>query len=183
MVKVIAVTGYKSHELGIFDEKHVGIKYIKKVLKKRLISFIEDGLEWVLISGQLGVELWCGEVVIELKHQYPQLRLAVLTPYYNQEKNWNELRKEQYNNVLQKADFVDSITKREYENPSQLKLKNQFIIEKSDGLLVLYDDDKDGSPSYYLTYAKARNENGNYEIFYIFPDEIELAYQDEMMQW
>jgi uncharacterized phage-like protein YoqJ len=183
MVKVMAVTGYKSHELGIFDEKHQGIKYIKRVLEKRLISFIEDGLEWVLISGQLGVELWCGEVVIQLKKQYPQLRLAVLTPFYNQESNWNELKKEQYNQVLLQADYVDSITKREYENPSQLKLKNQYIIEKSDGLLVIYDDDKPGSPSFYLANAKRKSESSDYQIFYIYPDEIELAYQDEMSEW
>ncbi len=183
MIKVVALTGYKTHELGIFDEKHIGIKYIKNVLRKRLISLIEDGLEWVLISGQLGVELWGGEVVLELKKEYPQVKLAVLTPFYNQESNWNDLRKEQYHQVLQQADFVDSITKRDYENPSQLKLKNQFIIEKSDALLVIYDDDKPGSPSYYLTYAKARNESSDYQILYIYPEEIELAYQDEMLDW
>ncbi len=183
LVKVLAVTGYKPHELGIFDEKHIGITYIKKVLRKRLISFIEDGLEWVIISGQLGVELWCGEVVLELKFEYPQLKLAILTPFYQQEKNWNEKKKEQYQTILQQADFVDSITKREYENPSQLRLKNQFIIEKSDGLLVIYDDDKLGSPSYYLTYAKVRSEACNYQIFYIYPEEIELAYQDDLDDW
>lgn len=180
MVKVLAVTGYKSHELGIFDEKHHGIKYIKKVLEKRLVSFIEEGLEWVIISGQLGVELWCGEVVLNLKKKYPQIKLAVLTPFYNQEERWNETRKEQYQNVLQRADFVDTITKRNYDSPSQLKLKNQFIVSKSDALLVIFDDDKPGSPSYYISYAKMRSEQSNYEIFYIFPDEIELAYQDDL---
>lgn len=180
---MLAVTGYKSHELGIFDEKHIGIRYIKKVLKKRLISFIEEGLEWVIISGQLGVELWCGEVVIGLKRTYPQLKLAILTPFYHQESNWADLKKEQYNQVLQQADFVDSITKRDYESPNQLRIKNQFIIEKSDALLIIYDEDKPGSPSYYLTYAKQREATYNYSIFYIFPEEIDMAYQDEMLEW
>ncbi|WNF35129.1 DUF1273 domain-containing protein [Bacillaceae bacterium IKA-2] len=183
MVKVLTVTGYKSHELGIFDEKNLGIVYIKKVLQKRLISLIDDGLEWVLISGQLGVELWCAEVVSDLKQEYPQLKLAVLTPFYNQEERWNDLKKEQYRKVLQNADYVNSITKRNYESPSQLKMKNQYLIEKSDGLLVIYDDDKIGSPSYYITYAKARCENSDYQIFYIYPDEIDLAYQEENEQW
>jgi uncharacterized phage-like protein YoqJ len=177
------VTGYKSHELGIFDENHLGIGYIKKVLQRRLIAFIEDGLEWVLISGQLGVEIWCGEVVIELKQQYPQLKLAVLTPFYNQEERWNDIKKEQYGILLQQADYVDSITKRNYDSPNQLKLKNQFLIEKSDGLLVIYDDDKVGSPSYYITYAKAKSETSDYQIFYIYPDEIELVYQEDIEQW
>lgn len=183
LVKVLTVTGYKSHELGIFDEKHLGITYIKKVLRKRLLSFIDEGLEWVLISGQLGVELWCAEVVGDLKQLYPQLKLAVLTPFYNQEERWSDLKKEQYRNVLHQADYVNSITKRNYESPSQLKLKNQFLIEKSDGLLVIYDDDKIGSPSYYITYAKARCETSDYQIFYIYPDEIDLAYQEENEQW
>lgn len=183
MVKVLAVTGYKSHELGIFDDKHIGIKYIKKVLEKRIISFVEEGLEWVLISGQLGVELWCGEVVINLKQQFPQLKLAVLTPFFNQEERWNDQKKDHYRFVLQQADYVDTITKRDYESPSQLKLKNQFIVEKSDALLVVFDEDKPGSPSYYITYAKARNEHSNYEIYYIYPDEIELAYRDELENW
>lgn len=183
MIKVLTVTGYKPHELGIFDEKHIGIKYIKKVLEKRIIGYIETGLEWVLISGQLGVELWCAEVVLDLKKQYPQLKLAVLTPFYNQEERWNDLRKEQYRLVLNKADYVESITKRPYENPSQLKLKNQFLVEKSDGILVIYDEEKHGSPSYYLTYAKVRSDNSNYEIHYIYPEEIELAYQDDIQDW
>lgn len=183
MVKVLAVTGYKTHELGIFDEKHIGIKYIKKVLYKRLTSFLESGLEWVIISGQLGVELWCGEVVLQLKKEYPHLKLGILTPYYNQEERWNETRQEQYKRILDQADYVDSITKRAYESPSQLKLKNQFIIEKSDGLLVLYDDDKMGSPSYYLTYAYKKSEQTNYEIFMISPEEIEFAYQDDLQEW
>lgn len=183
MVKVLLVTGYKAHELGIFDTKHIGIKYIKKVLKKRLISFIEDGLDWVLISGQLGVELWAGEVVVDLKKQYPHIKLAVLTPYLNQESNWNESNKALYEFVIGQADFVDSISKREYENPTQLKQKNEYLIKKSDGLLVLYDDEKPGSPNYYVMNAMKQQEDSNYEVYYIYPDEVEMAYQDDHEFW
>ena len=36
------------------------------------------------------------------------------------------------NRIFSQADFVDSITKRPYENPGQLKAKNQYLVEKSD---------------------------------------------------
>ncbi|GAA3327349.1 hypothetical protein GCM10020331_066930 [Ectobacillus funiculus] len=50
-----------------------------------MTAFLEEGLEWVLISGQLGVELWTAEVVFELQMEYPDLKLAVFTPFLEQE--------------------------------------------------------------------------------------------------
>ena len=66
-MKVIAVTGYKPFELGIFKNDHPGVECIKKALHRKLITFVEDGLEWVIISYQLGVELWVAEVVLKCK--------------------------------------------------------------------------------------------------------------------
>lgn len=43
---------------------------IKNVLKKELVSYIEMGVEWILIFGNLGVEFWIVEVVGELKMEY-----------------------------------------------------------------------------------------------------------------
>ena len=67
MGKVVFITGYKAHELGIFDQKHEGIKYIKKAVLNRLITLLEEGMEWVLITGQPGVELWSAQVVFDLQ--------------------------------------------------------------------------------------------------------------------
>ena len=65
-MKVIAVTGYKPFELGIF-KTIIQSRMYKKALRRKLTAFVEDGLEWVIISGQLGVELWAAEVVLKYK--------------------------------------------------------------------------------------------------------------------
>lgn len=179
MIKVVAVTGYKAHELGIFNQKHIGIKYIKKAIEQSLIRLLDDGLEWVIISGQLGVELWAGEVVCSLKKEYQHVKLAVLTPFLNQHEHWKEESKEYYEQIIKQADFVESISRKEYENPLQLKMKNQYLILKSDALLILYDEFRGGSPSYYLEPAKKRNELDGYEIFYITPDDIDTIMREE----
>ena len=75
-MKRLVVTGYKQHELGIFDDKHPGIDYIKKALRSRFLDLLDEGLEWVIVSGQLGVEAWAVEVVIELKEQYPGVEIC-----------------------------------------------------------------------------------------------------------
>lgn len=56
--KVIYVSGYRSFELGVFKENDPKIQVVKNVLKKELHQLAEEGLEWVLVSGNLGVELW-----------------------------------------------------------------------------------------------------------------------------
>ena len=167
------MTGYKSHEIGIFSNKHPGVQYIKKALEKQLSALQLDGLEWIVISGQLGVELWAAEVAFDL-----HLRVAVLTPFLQQEKNWNEQTKEYYHGIVERADYVNSITNKEYENPLQLKWKNQYIIDKSDGLLVLYDEEKGGSPKFYLEPAKVRQQKDGYEIRLITPHDIQLIVEE-----
>jgi uncharacterized phage-like protein YoqJ len=184
MIKVLTVSGYKAHELGIFKNDHKAVVFIKKALKQRLIPLIEEGLEWVVISGQLGVELWCAEVVYELQQDYPEIRLAVLTPFLEQESRWKEETREYYENILIQADFVEAITKRPYDNPGQLKMKNQYLIEKSDGLLLLYDDGRPGSPKFYFDEAtKKKERDPRYEIIMITFDDLNFLIQDESSEY
>ena len=63
--KVIYVSGYRSFELGVFKENDPKIQVVKNVLKKELRQLAEEGLEWVLVSGNLGVELWANSSGIE----------------------------------------------------------------------------------------------------------------------
>ncbi len=58
MYKTMYITGYKSYELQIFDPQAKEVTYLKKFITQKLIQYIEEGLEWVLIQGQLGIEMW-----------------------------------------------------------------------------------------------------------------------------
>ncbi|MBM7840242.1 putative phage-like protein YoqJ [Alkalihalobacillus xiaoxiensis] len=172
----LLVTGYKAHELGVFSEKHVGISWIKKTLEKRIRSYVEEGLEWVVTSGQTGVEQWAIDVVISMREsEYPELRLAVLPPFEQQEANWKDETKALYIERLAKADFVQCISKRPYENPNQLKQKNEYLVQKTDAMLVLYDDLMEGSPLFYIRAAQVQNK----PIVFISPDEVEEIGREE----
>jgi uncharacterized phage-like protein YoqJ len=180
MIKSLLVTGYKSHELSVFNEKHPGIKFIKKALEKNLLKCLEEGLEWVIVSGQLGVEMWAAEVVLELKKtDFQHLKLAVLTPFLNQEKNWAEQRQEYYQSIIAEADYVNSITKIEYEGPWQFKAKNRFLLDNTDGMLILFDEEKDGSPKFIMEEALKRVETSEYEVFQITSYDLQLIVEEE----
>lgn len=180
-LSIYTVTGYKPHEIGIFNDKHPGLEYIKKALKKNIIQLIEnEELEWIIVSGQQGVELWAAEVTLDLQEDYPNLKLAIITPFLEQEANWKEDKQEFYQFILSQADFVDSLTKRPYENPSQFRIKNQFFINKSNGLLILYDEDTPGSPKYILDIARKKQVlDDTFQIHSITPYDIQVIAEEE----
>ncbi|ETI70034.1 hypothetical protein BAVI_04359 [Neobacillus vireti LMG 21834] len=179
MIKVLAISGYKPFELGIFKKDHPSVLFIKAAIKKSLIPLVEEGLEWVLISGQLGVELWAAEVIFDLQLDFPDIKLAVITPFLDQEASWNENNKEWYESVLAQADFIDSVTKKGYEKPWQFRLKNQFFIEKSDGLLLLYDQEKEGSPKYLYELAVQYQKENTYPLELITFYDLQMIVEEE----
>jgi uncharacterized phage-like protein YoqJ len=182
LTKVLAISGYKPLELGIFKNDHPSVLFIKAAIKKALIPMMEEGLEWVLISGQLGVELWAAEVIFDLKSEYPEIKLAVITPFLDQEASWSENNTEWYRSILAKADFIDSVTKKGYEKPWQFRLKNNFFIEKSDSLLLLYDHEKEGSPRYIYEMALQYQNNHPYPIQLITFYDLQVIVEEEELK-
>lgn len=176
-MKVLTVTGYKSMELSIFKADDHKISFIKAAIKKRLITFIEEGLEWVLISGQMGVELWTGEVVLELKETY-DIKIGVIPPFENQENRWPEPMQHTYQELVMAADFHQPLYKGDYKGAFQFKAKNDWFVEKSDGCLILLDDEYPGSNRFF--YEKARNAP-NYPIYLITPSDLDDAVEEQRM--
>ncbi|AWE06093.1 hypothetical protein DCE79_01195 [Lysinibacillus sp. 2017] len=167
-MKSLYITGYRAHELGIFNDTHPGVAIIKKALENQLRVLIEDGLEWIVISGQQGVETWAAQVVIELKTDYPEIKYSIITPFLEQEKNWNEHKQATYMHIVSNADFVTSVTKRPYEAPWQFIEKDKFIIDNTDGTLLVYDEENEGSPKYvHRLIQKYQEQHDDYLLLTI----------------
>ena len=177
-MKTIYVTGYRAQELGIFNDKHPGIAVIKKALYDQLYPLCDAGLEWIVISGQLGVESWAAETALELKKEFPTLKYSVITPFLEQEKNWNEQKQAQYMHMVSNADFVTSVTKRPYEAPWQFIEKDKFIITNTDGMLLIYDEDNEGSPKYILKLVEKYMEQHEYELIRINAYDLQMVAEE-----
>lgn len=179
MGKVVAITGYKPYELGIFETGHPGIRYIQTAIRRRLLELLDEGYEWVLISGQQGTELWAAETVFDLQAEYPELKLAVLMPFEGQEEKWKDEQKEYYEMVLSQADFVAAISKRPYESPQQFRNKNRIFLHKSDCLMIVYDEEREGSPKYLFEVAKKFSESHPYDIRIIDFYDLQAIIEEE----
>lgn len=170
-MKVVTITGYKPIELSIFKPDDPKIIFIKETIKKRLIPFIEDGLKWVLISGQMGVEMWTGEVIMDLKDTY-DIKLGVIPAFEKQEERWPEAYQNTYQKLVMGADFHQSIYQSEYKGPFQFKARDKWLIDKSAGAIVLFDEEQPGSPAFFLEEAH-KLQKENYPVYYITPFDLE----------
>src|SRR5690625_3087227 len=165
-------------EMNIFNENDEKIKFVKRAIEKRLRQLIEEGLEWILISGQMGVEMWTAEVVLDLKDKY-NINLAIVPPFLNQAKRWPEALQFKYEELLLVADFYEPIYQEEYKGPYQFQAKDLWLIDKSDGCLLLIDDEYPGSVEYFRQKAQA---DENYPIYTITPFDLEDVVLEMQME-
>ncbi|MDO3408238.1 DUF1273 domain-containing protein [Saccharibacillus sp. CPCC 101409] len=178
-MKNLLVTGYRASELGIFNQKHPGIPFIREAIKRRLIPLIEEGLEWVITPGQYGVDLWACEAVIELKKEYPQLRLSVLAAFANMDEKWSDEKKEYWQELLKGIDYYGLVSKEPYSGPWQFKARDALLLRKTGGMLLVYDDEAaPGSPRYFKEDAEKMRDGEGYLLIQITPEDIQSVADD-----
>lgn len=172
-IKTLYITGYKSFEIGVFQENDPKILVIKKVLKRELTDYLNSGTEWVLVSGNLGTEMWAAEVVAELKKEYPEVKLAIIYPFQNFGENWNEKNKAALAKIEQLADYSNSVSHLPYQSPAQLKMHTRFLLEHSGAALMVYDKEYPGKSTFFLKEAELFSRQTPYEIRLITMDDLQ----------
>ena len=169
MVSVLVV-GYKAFDLGIFGDKDQRLKIIKAAIRRDLIYLLENGMKWLVFTGNLGFEVWVLEVAKELQEEY-DFQLATIFIFENQGENWNEVNQEKLAN-FKNVDFI-KYAYPSYENPSQFRTYNQFLLESTDGAYLFYDEENETKLKYLYRMMK---ENEQYHIKKLtFDDLNELA--------
>ena len=176
-IKTVFVSGYRSFELNVFQENDPKVGVIKKVLKSGILNFVEEGAEWFLIAGNLGIELWAGEVVSELKEEY-DVKLGVLYPFQGFGENWNEKNKQLLEKVEAHADYVDFVSRQPYQSPAQLKAHTGFILAHTQASLLIYDKEYPGKTQFFQRDAQGYSESNSYEIRAITMDDLQNFAQE-----
>lgn len=179
-MKNLLVTGYRAHELQIFDQKNKNIPYIKKAIEGKLIPLIEEGLEWIITPGQLGADLWACETVIELRKQYPHLKLSIITAFSNPEEKWKEDTQTYYKGIVEQVDYYGAVSNQAYVGPWQFQARDELLFRKTDGILLFYDEDSAESSAKFVKERamKKHNEDG-YCFISISAEDIQNVADEE----
>ncbi len=160
-IKSLLVTGYRHMDLGIFSEKDTRLLIIKSVIRRDFIRFLEDGTNWFILTGQLGFEYWCLEVLEELKEEGYDFYVATIFMLENHGEQWNDANQLKLIRFKQ-VDFVKFAYPR-YENPSQFRDYNQFLLDSTMGIYLFYDPENETNLK-YLYHAVLKKEGYNKKV-------------------
>lgn len=148
--KIIAITGYRNYELWIFQAKDPKLAILYKFIKHSLRQLIDNGAQWFIIGGNLGVELWGAQMAFELKNEGYDIQVGVLLPFQNFGENWQGYNQQTFEEVIQQADYLNFVSQKPYSDPSQLRNHSQFIVSHADVMWAIYDKEFPGKSQYLL---------------------------------
>ena len=145
--KTCSFTGYRPQKLSFgFNEKHPDCIRLKNVLRSEIIKLIESGYRYFQSGMAMGIDMICAEIVLELKEQYPHIRLFAIIPCENQTAGWSESSIARYNNILDKSDGSVMVTQKPYEQGCMQK-RNRYLVDTAGALLAVFDGKKGGTMS------------------------------------
>ena len=130
-LRTCCVTGSRAERIRR-DEEEMAI-----LIRCALADALRDGYTNFITGGTWPVDLWAAEQVAELKEFYPNIRLFILAPAVDCEKNWPQEAKDRFYAILKKADAA------RYLNETNLAdaygKRNAWLVSHSSRLIAVCD--------------------------------------------
>ena len=167
-----AFTGHrpKSFPWG-YDESAPGCVLLKEVLAVQISALAEQGVTDFLSGMAQGVDLWCAQIVLDLKKKNPALKLHANLPCEGQESKWTTTTQERYHTILAQANEVVCLG-REYSRGCMLE-RNRYMVDHSSILLAVYNGAYRSGTGMTVRYAQQLKK----ELYILDPVTREITHK------
>lgn len=119
-------------------------------LKAEIITLIGQGFIYYGAGGALGFDTLASLTVLELKEDYPQIRLILVLPCRTQTQGWDSKDVAVYESIKARSDkYV--YTSEEYSRGCMFK-RNRHLVDNS-GACICYLTENKGGTAYTVNYA------------------------------
>lgn len=127
------------------------LESVTQRLRDAVIASIKDGYLYFGAGGALGFDTIAAQTILELKKDYPQIKLILVLPCKTQTRGWRQEDIEEYNRIMKDADKV-VYTSHNYYNGCMQK-RNRYLVDYS-SLCICYLNKTTGGTAYTVEYAK-----------------------------
>lgn len=158
------ISGYRAFELQIFKADDPKQKVLEAFLVKQLLNYCDQGLQWVLTGGYLGVEQAAVRAVQDPSLKAYQLKTAVILPFEGIADRWKEENRQTYAQTLHLADYHNSVSHQSYHTPQQFKNWQQFMLTHTDGSFLIYDLEHPGKSQYEYQAIQRYQQQHDYSL-------------------
>lgn len=129
------------------------IKNLTKRLTDEVRNLIVQGYCYFGAGGALGFDIIAEQVVLQLRNEYPQIKLILVLPCLSQADCWSEKDRAVYEDIKARADKV-VYTSQNYTRDCMFK-RNRHLVDCS-SLCICYLTEATGGTAYTVKYAKAK---------------------------
>lgn len=123
-------------------------------LKTEMHRLINSGVMYFQTGMAQGIDLMCGEIVLELKEVF-DIHLFCVIPCENQCYGWNEEDIVLYNRLLRESTDI-IYTSKEYSKGCMMK-RNRYLVDNAEYILAVYDGQQGGTMA-TINYAKKKHK-------------------------
>lgn len=145
--KTCCFTGHRDIPAEEYDE-------ICQRTRKAIVSLIKKGVVFFGAGGARGFDTIAAESVLELKNDYPQIKLILVLPCPNQTRGWIEEDIRKYNFIKERADKVVYTADHYYSGC--MHVRNRHLVENS-SYCICYLVKESGGTAYTVNYAKEQS--------------------------
>ena len=135
-----------------YDESAPDCVLLKEVLATQIEALANRGVTDFLSGMAQGADLWCSEIVLDLKKKNPALRLHCVLPCKGQESKWTASAQKRYHSILAQANEVVYVG-QEYSKNCMLK-RNRYLVDHSSFLLAIYNGTRRSGTGATVRYAQ-----------------------------
>ena len=120
-------------------------------LELKIIDLISQGYTVFYDGGALGFDVLAAKTVIRAKEIFPHVQLNLILPCKDQDKKWKESDRNEYKEILSKADHIEYVSER-YTRDCLFR-RNRRLVDSSRVCLCYLNKNKGGT-AYTVEYAK-----------------------------
>ena len=139
-----AFTGYRPQKMPFgFNEADPRCIDFKKRVKDTIQALYDMGYKHFISGGALGMDTYASEAVAELREQYPEIILEMVSPYASQAEKWSPELRARHDRLFEIADVVTA-TGHEYSKGA-LFTRNRYLVTNADIILAAFDGQPGGT--------------------------------------
>lgn len=152
--KTVCFTGHRPEKLpfGGSDEAYV-VRVLKSTLYKAVLDSIDEGYDCFITGLARGIDLWAGEIILDLKAEGRPINLIAAAPFKGHGSSFHGAEKFSLGNILLNADKIVYVSQNYFKGCMQRR--NEFMVNNSGKLIAVISDYKSGTGS-TIRYAEKR---------------------------
>lgn len=154
-----------------YDESDPDCVLLKEVLATQIKALVNRGVTDFLSGMAQGTDLWCAQIILDLRENNPALKLHCILPCKGQESKWTASAQEHYRSILAQANEIVYV-EQEYSKDCMLK-RNRYLVDHSSILLAVYNGSFRSGTGMTIRYAQRLRK----EIYTLDPATRSIVHQ------